>query len=842
MTPRLTAVLIEGRHSPRGIEGHPRIQWTLEAETDLTQESFRVVVSRDGRTIGDSGEQLGPHGSWVLEAHLESLTFYTVDVVVGTNRGETAGRTEFATGVLDAAAWSDAAWISAGNASGGPAPLLRRRLDVPDVRGRALLAIAVAGCASVRINGVELDEQLIGGITDFTVRVQYTVLDVTCLIRAGLNDLEVEVGNAFYGMSSPNTWNWETAPWHAVPSVKALFVTEGEGGVRDVTGTAWQAATGGTLDNDYFAGETYDARREPSWVPATVVTGPVGRLESARQPPIRVTEVVEFTAVSRVGTSWVVDFGKVIAGWVRLSVRCAPGQRLVLRYGERLRPDGLPDNDDPHGYFDGRFQQDVYVARGEGIEQWHPRFGWKGFRYVAIDGWSDTPPRPHEIVASRVHTSVERTGRFACSSDVLTGIHRITVETLLNNLHGIPTDTPMYEKNGWTGDGMLATEMILFNLDAHGLLDKWVDDIVDTARPDGTPSVIAPDGGWRFDWEPCPTWHSALVLIPWWLAWYSGDDRVLHRTYDAIRNYVTSEFERWPDRIATTTLGDWVSPETSPGGGNPHEDLRVAATAFLYAQCTTAAQIARAVGRDADARRFAEYARDVREAFLAAFFDTTRGIVGSDEDRGFRQAHQALAVGLGLLSGSDASRAVAALADDIRTRDLHLNTGILSTKYVLPVLSDHGYHDLAVAVAQQTSYPSWGFWLESGATTTWEHWHPESRSRNHYALGTVDEWLYTHVLGVTPVAAGFDRFTVRLRPTALIAHADGEIMTPRGPIRVSWRREADLLELELTVPVGSTALVEVDAEHVPSAVRGARREVGAGVHRLVWSGLSLGSS
>lgn len=842
MTPHLSEILVEGRRAPVGLDTPPRISWIVTPDQGLIQERYRVIVAAGDSVVADSAEQAGATNRWTLEAPLESLRRYSVEVTVQTNRGETSTRTEFTTGILRDEDWGDARWITASDTADDGVPALRRIFTAAEQPRRHLLAIAVAGCAAIRVNGTELGERLIGGITDFTRRVQYTVLDISPFVRPGTNELLVELGNAFYGMTSPNTWNWETAPWHATPSVKALLVHEGSTD-RLCTDSAWEAARGRTIYNDYFGGETYDARRDVRWAAPITVAGPAGRLESARQPPIRVCDLLEHTASTRVGETWVLDFGRVVAGWVNLAFRAAPGQELLIRYGEKLRDDGLPNNDDPLGYFDGRFQEDVYLASGtDDVERWHPQFGWKSFRYVAIDGWADAPPSRLEVTASHVRTDVSRDGEFHSSSDVLNGIHSITVDTMLNNLHGIPTDTPMYEKNGWTGDGMVAAEMFLLNFGAASLLDKWVDDIVDTTAPDGTPKVIAPDGGWTLDWEPCPTWHSALVLIPWWLYVYTGDARVLERTYENVARYVSTEVHRSEGGIAQTTLGDWLAPETSPGGGNPEEDLRVSATAFLFAQCVTAARIARAIGRSDGAEMFERHAAEVRRAFLDAFFDTRRGYVCSREDRdGFSQTHQVLAVGLGVLTGEQRDRALAALVDDIRGRGDHLNTGLLSTKYLLPVLSDHGYHDVAVAVALQTTYPSWGFWLQQGATTTWEHWHPASRSRNHFALGTVDEWLYTHVLGISPRTPGFDQISVSLRPIASITSAQGGIMTPNGPVRIAWTIDDERLALEVTVPTGSVGTIDVDPSYLPGELPARSTEVGPGTHRLVWDDVRLAS-
>src|SRR5690606_32589284 len=172
---------------------------------------------------------------------------------------------------------------------------------------------------------------------------------------------------------------------------------------------------------------------------------------------------------------------------------------------------------------------------------------------------------------------------------------------------------------------MLGAEFMLLNLDVHELLAKWLQDVADTRRGEGAPSVIAPDGGWHVDWAPAPTWHSVLVLIPELLHRHRGDERLLRTLWPDICGYLQFELDRSTDGIATTTLGDWVAPGTDPGGGNPVEDPRVPATAFLYAMLRSAGRIARILGEQDEVWESA--ARGVRAAFLAEFFDDVLGVV-----------------------------------------------------------------------------------------------------------------------------------------------------------------------------------------------------------------------
>ncbi|MHB1171830.1 MAG: family 78 glycoside hydrolase catalytic domain [Lacisediminihabitans sp.] len=830
-TIELRELRVEREVEPLGIDVVPRFSWELRSSLrNVRQTSYRLRVLRGNQRAWDSGEVLSAECVDVEYAGkvLNSATRYSVQLDVTTTDGHVRTASHFTTGLLADADWAGAEWISGAEPDRPAAPLIRTEFDVAEGLVSALFVLAVGGFARVQINGSTVDEVLTGGITDFDERVQYQMWDITGRIREGGNAIGFELGRAFYAMTSANTWGWETAPWHAEPTIRAVLLLDFSDGRREVlaSGPSWKTSTGPTLYNDLFGGETFDARNDqpgfsavdfrpqPScrWQNSKTVRGPGGRLVRRRQPPIRIVENLPSTVVSSPerGT-FVLDFGRVIAGWVRLRALGDAGATIRVAYGEKLSSAGRPNNADDNGYFAGRFQTDEFILAGTGaIEEWEPGFGWKGFQYVEVSGWPNGKvPNPHDVLARVVHSDVASSGAFACSNDLLNRIHSITVTTLVNNLYGLPTDTPMYEKNGWTGDGFVGTEMLLLNFDAHELLAKWVDDIADTRHGSGAPEVIAPHGGWTYDWTPAPTWHAAYVLIPWWLYLYSGDRRVLADHYVGMSDYVLFELERSPGGIANTTLGDWVSPETDASGGNPPEDRRVSATVFLYAMVDAMHRIALVLGHENDAVSFAGKADEVRSAFLTEFYSGAAGFVSGEGDVGFRQAHNVLALAFGLIPDSDAQSVADAIAADVVARGYHLNTGALATKYLLPILTSFGHGHVAFAVAVQRTFPSWGFWLDHGATTLWEHWSEESRSRGHYFLGTVDDWFYSHVAGIRVESTGFLRATVRPGLTYELEWARAHVRTSYGDLAVSWRRFEDSFQLSVTVPVGTEADVYV---------------------------------
>jgi alpha-L-rhamnosidase len=712
-----------------------------------------------------------------------------------------------------------------------PAPLLRREFEVaPRVRA-ATLYLATGGYANVSLNGRPASDQVLSpGFTDYDDTVQYTAIDLTKALRPGTNTLGMELGRGFYGMTGGNVWRWQSPPWHDDPVVRALLHIEYADGRTERVGTddSWRIHDGPTVFDDLYAGETYDARLvqpgydtarfdDREWARASEVPGPRGVLVDQRQQPIRVTGSLPAVEITEpVADTYVVKFPRVIAGWVRFTARGPSGTTIRAAHGEKLTADGRV-NMSNNGGFQSGFQTDRFVLAGTGgDESWTPRFSYKGFQYLEVTGWpGDEPPPLSAFTAEVVHTDAEETGTFASSSDTMNRTHRAVVDTLLNNIHGIPTDTPMFEKNGWTGDAALGAEMFLTNLDTHELFAKWMRDVHETRDVEGRPMVIAPSSGDWGRWGVAPPWHSAYVLIPWWLYQYGGDSRVLSENYDGMKSYVDLEFSRSAGGIVSNPrLGDWVSPEASPAGGNAPEDLRVSGTAYLYVMLTSMRRSAQFLGKDADAAAFGANAAAVKDAFNATFLDRAAGHYRGVGDRGYRQTHNVLAVAFGLTPDEATTRsAVDSIVADVRARGTTLNTGVLGTKYLLPVLTEHGHADVAYELAEQTAYPSWGYMLANGATSMWEHWSTEARSRGHYFLGTVDDWFYRYVAGIRPSQeTGYRDITIAPAITGQLSHAKATTRTPYGQVGCDWRRTGGTLTMTVTVPVGAKATV-----HLPAA-------------------------
>ena len=722
-------------------------------------------------------------------------------------------------------------------AANRPAPLLRRDVTVPERVERARVYVSGLGYHELTVDGERVGDSVLDpGFTVYDKTALYATHDVTAALREpGEHTLGVTLGRGFFGLPREDTKYWGGAPWLAEPRLRLKLELEYAGGSRDtvVSDGEWRAHDGPTLRDSVYMGETYDARRAVpgwdtpgfdagDWRRAAVVAAPTDDLRSQRVQPIRVVDTLRADRITnpRPGT-YVFRFPVMTAGWARLRAAGPAGTEVTLRYGEQLRADGTVDNAGDPGLTNGPIQTDRYILSGDGEERWEPRFSYKGFQYVQVDGYPGVPTA-EDVQARVVHTDVPSAGRFESSSTLLDTIHTLTRRTVLNNLHSIFTDSPIFEKRGWLGDASVLLETTTDNFGMQRFYRKWLRDITDNQGADGAGVELSPNpfpAGYTD-----PIWAGALVLIPWRLYEDYGDRDVLEQHYGAMARYVDYLTTHSDGLIQQGFYGDWVSPATSGTFPFPPEGARLTGTAYFHRYAEVLADAARALGRDADAARFTDLAQRIAAAFNATFLDRARGVYRTEREVGYRQTSNAVPLAFGLVPPELVDAVTVNLVADVEARGNHLNTGHAGTQHLLPALTEQGHVDTAFAIATQRTYPSWGYWIENGATSLWEAWELNTRSRDHAFLGSIDGWFHRYLAGIRPAAPGYAEIAIEPFVPARLDHAAATRETVRGTVAASWRKTGRTFQLDVTVPPNATATV-----HVPlfggdraQAARGAR--------------------
>lgn len=705
-----------------------------------------------------------------------------------------------------------------GWAQQAPSPIFRKTFTVSKAVRSATLYVSGLGYHEVRLNGDKVGDHVLDpAFTRYDRRVLYVTHDITSRVRRGDNALGVMLGNGWFNVENFEEWDFLKAPWRDKPkAIVQLEITYHDGTTQTVVSDAsWRAATGPVRFDGIRNGEVYDARRDPAgwdkpgyddstWVSATLVPAPKGRLCAQMLPPIRVTQTLRPVSLTepRPGV-FVFDLGQNIAGWAQLKVRGPAGTRVTLRYGERLNPEGLLDQYPIDCFvYQGPFQTDVYTLKGTGAELWEPRFSYHGFQYIEVTGF---PGRPtlDSLSGRVVHTDFATAGSFTCSNPLLNRIQEMSRWSFRGNFHGYPTDCPQREKNGWVGDAHIFAETALLNFDTATAYEKWLADFRDEQRPDGQAAAIIPTSGWGYGLG--PSWDSAFILIPWFHYTYTGDARVLRDNYDQMKLYLDFLGTRASNSIVSYGLGDWMYPHTA----TPAE---ITGTGYFFANARILARTASLLGKPADAAKYAALADQIRAAYMAQLYR------GNGTFANGSQTAQSCPLWHGLVPDSERDAVARQLLAAIEKQNGHPDVGIIGIKYLLPALSQTGQDEAAFRLVTQTTAPSWGDWLNRGATTCWEDWNGEY-SRNHYSFGTVAEWFFKSLAGLNPDPdqPGFKHFVVQPHPVGDLKWVRATHDSVRGPITINWKRDRGTFRLELSVPPGSTATVHLPTSH-PEAV------------------------
>lgn len=719
----------------------------------------------------------------------------------------------FEAGLLEEDDW-EAQWICAEDEVS--APHFRKDFLVGRELERARVYICGLGFYELSFNGKKQEEQyLLPNRTDFTKRVYYHTYDITEELKEGENTIGVILGNGWYNQKDKVNVK---LLWYGYPrllfQIELYYKDGSKETVSSDTSMMWKR--GPLQYNNIYFGEIYDAReelprwdepgeKEEGWTSARITEGPGGVLTQQRASGDVKTGRIHPRTITRVGRDmYVLDFGQNITGWLKLKVKGERGQTITMRFGEELWPDGKINY-----YSTGtgwKQQRDVYILKGEGEEEYQPRFTWHGFRYAEIQGYSRMP-EAEDIEAIVVHTGVEEDGDFKCSNVLMNQIQEASRWSLLNGMHcGMPLDSPHRERQGYGGDALTAAKACIYNFNMENFYAAWMDDFADAQDKETgfvPHTVPCQDGGGG------PAWGCAYIIISWLCYQYYGDVEILKKHF--------SNMHHWMEFLATgvqngivegegedkNCLGEWSTP------GEILIPPRFINT-YFYGYCASLMdQIAGLLDKKEESRHYSKLKEDTIQAFRREFFreETGQYSIGA-------QGSEAFAHKLGAVEEEERERVFSYLAKHV-SEDCgnHLDTGIFGTPYLFETLVDTGYGDIAYEMITNTTYPGYGFMFANGATALWEYWEKEygfyqcSCCHNQPMFGSISGCFYEKLTGILPLSPAYKDILIAPKPIGELRFASAKKETMYGKISVEWEKTDTEFSLYLSLPCNTTSVV-----------------------------------
>ncbi|WP_162817892.1 family 78 glycoside hydrolase catalytic domain [Niabella yanshanensis] len=852
---RVNNLLVEGRDSLLGSDMlAPRFSWKIHSgKQDVKQVAYQLLVAsskealdKDNADVWNSGKIEADSSLNVvyqgkpLQSH-QSLYW---KVKVWTNHKEEifSAPSLWTMGLLQPAEWQ-AHWIGLNsyNKSDQPdstltrlaARYLRKEFSSDKKIKAATVYISGMGLYELFLNGRKVGNDVLAPtVSEYNKKIFYNTYDVTPLVAQGTNCLGVTLGNGrffavrnFHGKPNPLTQIPQSQ--YGLPQLLLqLRIRYEDGSVAWVhSDQSWKVTDNGPiLANNEFDGEDYNANKEltgwsnagyndQAWK-AVDLMSPGKNVSIAAQPNenIRIKEVLHPVSVHKTprGT-YILDMGQNMVGWVAINVRGEKGDSVRLRFAETMKgKDSL--------YVDNLRDAkatDTYILRGGGTESWEPKFTYHGFRFVEVSGLR-TQPDVKDFSGKVVYDDIPTIGTFETSNETINAVFKNAYWTIRGNYRGMPTDCPQRdERVAWLGDRVISSYGESFMFDNSRLYAKWLEDIEDSQKENGSIPDIAPSFWDRY--ADNVTYPSAFILIPEMLRRQFGDERSFVKLYPAMKKWTLYMWDTYRDNdlVLKDNYGDWCVPPESLEMIWTQDPKRITdggllASAYYYHCLGLMKQYAERLGYTSDVRNFDDIAQRVLTAFNKKFYNA-----GSKSYANNTVTANLLPLSFGMVPEEDKAAVFANIRARLKDFNDHVNSGIIGGMWLMRGLSDNGAADLAYKLATNTTYPSWGYMVKQGATTIWELWNgdaanPMMNSGNHQMLlGDLIVWYYEYLAGIKTddKEVAFKKIIMNPVFPEGLDFVKASLNTKYGEVKSHWKKTAGALEWEITIPANTTAEV-----------------------------------
>ncbi len=735
------------------------------------------------------------------------------------------------------------------------APLLRKSFRLSSKPENAKITVSGLGFYRLFVNGTEVTKGLLAPyISNSDDIVYFDEYDVADLLTEGENVLGAILGNGMQNCPGGAVWDFHLAKFRSAPKL-SLYLEADETAVE--TDESWKCAESPIFFDDLRSGCFYDANRETEgwnqsgfddslWQNAFFAERPRGEYRICDAEPIRVQREIKPVSVTENtleyfksgfdnGTSgadgtpllkslnyptvegdsegYLYDFGVNTAGVYRLKIKGEKGQRVIIQALEYLPENGKTQFRNIGGFYPtGYGQRDVYILKGEGVEEFIPSFTYHGCRYYHISGITPEQATADLITYLEAYSDFPEKGRFNCSDGMMNKLYEMCMRSAKSNFYYFPTDCPHREKNGWTGDASYSAEYMLMNFGAEKSFREWQRNICKAQNDKGALPGIVPTAGWGFHWGNGPAWDRVIVYLPYYTYLYTGDRQIMEESAHGIMRYLEYLTGKSDEKgLYAFGLGDWCPPgKATEAYDSP---LKFTDTVMVMSICEKAAYI------------FGELGLTLQKAFAEGLYNKARTAVRENlidfstmTASGNCQTSQAMSIFYNVFDECEKSEAFQRLLDCIDAKNGHFDSGYLGNRVIFHVLSMFGKTDLALNMILRPDFPSYTYpILQYDATSMWEDMHLEPKnSLNHHFFGDIANFFIKRVAGllVNPNRNSPNEYEIKPNFAEILTFAEADFLMPCGKISVKWEKSGDKITLTLDAPEGSCGVIKLPEGYV----------------------------
>lgn len=783
------------------------LSWEVKDVCGKWAVETRIIVSESSnmeKLVYDSGVQENYHENQMLVSFdLKPRTRYYWQVEVKDDKGDCAKSNPawFETGKLQES-WT-AKWIGT-EENEKRMPLLYKEFELKEKPESVRWHVCGLGLYEAYVNEKKAGREfLMPGYHCYDSFLEYQTLDVTELLSQGKNKIAVLLGEGWYKGRFGFDGDYRNLYGNQKKCIGELHIRYANGQEECiVTDSSWKAEESSICENGIYDGEHIDETLEHKMLSVEEIeeTRP---LVERFNPRIHKVEEFQPISVEQEDEALLLDFGETVTGWVEITGAFETGQKVMMQYGEVLQK--------------GRFYRDnlrtakaefTYVSKGKG-ETIRPHFTYYGFRYVKIKGLN--PEKEYKFTAYRIMSDIERTGWVATDHDKVNHLLENTLRSQKCNFLDIPTDCPQRdERMGWTGDAGIFASTACFHMDSGSFFHHYMKNMqAEQEKCNGAIPFFVPRPKVKKEEHTNPfyldsgaaVWGDAATLIPWKLYQFYGDKAMLEEQYPVMKAWVDYEYERTKENEIPylwqndRQLGDWLALDNG-NINNPigKTDSGFIASVYHYWSTKMVKEAAESLGLE-ESKVYAEREKEIRNAILNYYFPDKKFCLE------YTQTACALLLYLKLYPEGEREVITAKLAELLKKNNGHLNTGFVGTPILCMALSENGQNQLAYDLLLNEDYPGWLHEVNLGATTVWERWNSLEEdgsisgtgmnSLNHYAYGSIAEWIYRYMCGLNPSIGEAVKMTIYPMPDQRFKKAEGSWRSVFGKYVCAWNWKSE---------------------------------------------------